>query len=161
MIKMTSKTTSRDLGEKAMLKRVDALKDKPHVKVGILESAGQHQNSDLTVAQVATFHEFGTESIPERSFIRTTVDENTEKYHNKIDQLRKDVIFFGKSTRKALTELGLFIQRDIKKTITDTHPSWPQLSDTTIAQRIKNSDKPLIDTGQLRNSVQYEVVEKG
>jgi hypothetical protein len=57
------------------------------VKVGVQgpQAAANHQDSRLTVAQIATVHEFGktihqpkmnrTIVIPERSFLRATIDQ--------------------------------------------------------------------------------------
>lgn len=146
-----------------IMARLKTLESKPYVKVGVLESAGDKQTdigtaAGLTVAQVATFHEFGTERTPERPFIRTTMTEKEAELMAETKRLRDDVIFKGMSTFKALSLLGLKIQSAIKKKITEGDPAWPALAQSTIDA--KGSDKPLIDTGQLRNSIQYEVVNK-
>lgn len=158
-------TTDIDRGYKDITRNLEKLKNKPYVKVGVLEKSGQHEGlGDLTVADVATFHEFGTEGVngqivPQRPFIRNTVDENTAELTRETEALRKQVIFFNLSVFKALSLLGLRIQKLIQSKITDGDSSWPALKQSTIDA--KGSDKPLIDTGQLRRSISYEVVEKG
>ena len=77
---------------------------KDAVTVGIHKSAGNHDNSDLTVAEVAAYNEFGTERSPERSFMRSTMRENRLKYRLNVIRIVK-AIGDGKSPRKMM---GLF-----------------------------------------------------
>lgn len=119
------------------------------LKVGVLGDQG----SDLVM--VATYNEFGTESIPERSFVRSTLAENRPKYQ-KAMQRGLEAIIDGRATVDTVLNLiGLEAVADIQKKITDirTPPNAP----VTIAQ--KGSDNPLIDTGRLRQSVTFSVVK--
>jgi len=129
-------------------------KEKPFVKAGILESAGKHEDSDLSVAAVATFQEFGTERIPERSFFRAMQEQQRQNIRDFILSLKDGVII---RADQALGLLGIFLVDLLKKQVdkTNSHP----LSPRTISE--KGSTKPLIDTGQMRNSIQYEVKKGG
>src|SRR5689334_1289642 len=65
----------KDNGYAALFKRLEDLEsDPPRVLVGVLD-AEQHRDSDLTVADVAAFHEFGL-GVPRRSFIGDWFDLN-------------------------------------------------------------------------------------
>jgi len=114
------KTTTKDRGYKAVLETFKEVATKPSVKIGVLETAGAHKETDgLTVADVATFHEFGGENNnpPERSFIRSTVDQNFNVYVEKSRVLQSKCILQAISVGKALSVLGELIQSDIVKTI--------------------------------------------
>ncbi len=105
--------------------------------------------SGLTVAEVATFHEFGTSTIPARSFIRGWFDESVEKNRALIlSQLR--LVAEGKlGLEQALERVALKCEADVKRRIRNRIP--PPLAPATVQR--KGSSVPLIDTGQLRASV--------
>lgn len=106
-----------------------------------------------TVAQIAAVHEFGSpeHGIPERSFLRAAINENRQKYFalNR-DSLRK--VMAGDITMEvALGKLGAMAQGDVQLKI--VRGPFQALSPLTIAR--KGSSKPLIDSGQMRQSVQW------
>lgn len=163
---MASKTTDRDLGQKRIMRDLRALKDRPYVKVGVLAASGNHSNedgtkSDMSVADIATVHEYGSSDgrVPERSFIRTTMDENEAALLALTARVKKDVILNGAPVLAALSKIGVIIRGLIQKKIASGDSDWPELAQSTIDA--KGSSKPLIDTGQLRQSINYEVVEGG
>ena len=60
----------------------------------------------------------------------------------------------------AATRHNAISLRDMmKKTINQGRPEWKRLQPKTIAR--KGSSKPLIDTGDLRNSINYSLTDKG
>lgn len=150
-------TTTKDRGYKKALESFKELSKKPSVKIGVLEKSGEHKNPNseepLTVVEVATFNEFGTETIPERSFIRATVDQNFEDYVEKSKTLQNKVVMQELDVKKALSILGEQIQADIVNAINTGIE--PENSPTTIAA--KGSSKPLVDSGQLKQSIRYQV----
>lgn len=148
----TFKTSTKDKGYKAILETFKEVATKPSVKIGVLESAGDH-GEGLTVADVATMMEFGTETAPERSYIRSTVDQKFNIYLEKSKQLQAKVILQALSVGKALSVLGELIQSDIIKTINSGVE--PENDPKTIAR--KGSSKTLIDSGQLKQSIRYQV----
>ncbi len=146
-----------DKGFKKFKKSAKFVQDsKPYVKAGILESSGKHEDTDLAVAAVATFHEFGTERIPERSFFRAMQEEQRQNIRDFILSLKDGVIL---RADQALGLLGIYLVDLLKKQVDRTNT--PPLHPRTIAARPKNTTKPLIDTGQMRNSIQYEVKKGG
>lgn len=155
LVKVRIKDT--DKGFKEFMKKTQELKKKPYVKIGILESAGKHKDSDFTVAEVGMVHEFGGKDIPQRSFIRSTHDEIKDMVFEKMKHVKIDVLLRRTTVFKALSLVGLMVQRAIQKKITDGDSTWEPLKPETIKK--KGSSKPLIDTGQLRASIRYEVKE--
>jgi len=107
-----------------------------------------------TTAEIGAVHEYGDEArnIPQRSFLRSTVRANQEKYTKLLAKAAAEVIFEGKPDL-ALLKVGLVAAGDVRKRIAEGIP--PALSEKTIAR--KGSSTPLIDTGQLRSSIDAEV----
>jgi hypothetical protein len=157
MIKIRSKTKEKDKGEKRFIEKLNQLKRGPHVKVGVLQNTGTHSGDLLTVAEVAAFNEYGTENIPERSFIRSAIQEHRAELIQITGQLYKQMSEGKLSTEDALGRLGLKIQSLIRNKIDSIEE--PPNAERTIAR--KGSSKPLIDTGQMRQAINYEIVKEG
>ncbi|AWK42600.1 hypothetical protein LGZ99_21770 [Photorhabdus temperata] len=94
-----------------------------------------------------------TINIPERSFLRSTFNENKDKYANKLVKGIKSELKNDGDPQQALEKLGEMVARDVKRKIQAGID--PPLSQATIKR--KKSSKPLIDTGQLVQSITYEV----
>ncbi len=126
----------------------------PHVKLGILASKGggkEHQSGGVTIAEVGAFHEFGTRFAPQRSFIRSTFDNNPE-LAAVVTAAVRETFKKGLKVKRALDIIGAWGATAIKKKITSGIP--PALAPETIRQ--KGSALPLVDTGQLINSITWE-----
>lgn len=111
------------------------------------------EHEALTVIQVATWMEFGTDRAPARSFVRAWFDENQAKIREDLGVLMVSVVQ-GRRTKAQILELigqrcAASIQERISAGIA------PANRPSTIAQ--KGSSTPLIDTGQLRSSVSYQI----
>ncbi len=95
-------------------------------------------------------------TIPERSFIRSTFDEQAKAWSDYALNLVKKTYCWKKMTAEELTnKVGARMQRDIQRTIRNL--SYPPNSPITVNN--KKSSNPLIDTGKLRQSVTYKVVK--
>lgn len=95
--------------------------------------------------------------IPERSFVRSTFDEQVQAWTKVVARLMGQV-FHGQITVETLFErIGLLIASDIQKKIRAIHdpPNAPITS-----SRKKGVNNPLIDSGRLRQSVTYRVVSR-
>lgn len=112
------------------------------------------QGSDLVI--YAASNEFGTEIIPERSFLRSTVDEKRREFGKFIDKNKVLIVQGPLQRRQVLARLGLFAEKEIVMKI-DRGPFVPNRP-STIAR--KGSSKPLIDTGRMRASIISKVVTK-
>ena len=170
-----SRVIDRDLGWKKFREQMRGLSN-AHVTVGLHADAKpyeQGQGEAATVAQVASFHEFG-DGVPQRSFMRPTVDGNQEKYASML-QREAGLIIDGKlSVHDALALLGEVVAVDIKRAITDM--TDPPLAESTIAAKkakaaylgekkaqayADSGANPLIDTGHMRHSVTYKTTVLG
>lgn len=151
-----------DKGFRKMVEATSKLARKPFVKVGVLENSGSYPGG-MTTAEVATIHEFGAPkaNIPERSFIRSSVDSETPAVKEQLAKDKEKVITGKLDPIRALSLIGQRLQRAIQKRIVDQGPGvegkpWDELKEGT--KRAKGSDKALIDTGQLRQSIRYQVI---
>ena len=124
------------------------------VSVGIID-AGKHTDSDDTVASIGFKNEFGFGNIPERSFMRSTTKEKRKEIVNLQKKLLKKIQSGEMETERALGLIGSFVSGLISKKIVDIKS--PPNSLVTIAK--KKSSNPLIDTGQLKNSITWRVDE--
>lgn len=142
------------------IKALANLKGGKSVKVGVLRGTGDHPNAapGITIALVAWWNEFGTKGIPARPFLRTTLREHGyyREHLKRAAQaaLIKTVKFEG-GLDVPLKAVGVLAASDIRKKIT-TGP-WVPNSPNTIRRKSTTSgtkDKPLIDTGIMRQSIQ-------
>lgn len=134
-----------------------------HVKIGVNEEAGNHdgEGESLTVADVASFMEFGTtdaqgnENIPQRSFIGSTIDELRPELKELTKRLQGQILTGKLTTKQALGLLGEKVKAAIiAKINSDIQPG--NAPETIIR---KGSSIALIDTGQLKQSITYKVEE--
>lgn len=128
------------------------------VKVGF--PAGK---SDGDVLAKAIWTHFGTAGgasgggwggpVPARPFLANAMRDNNRAYHAKMKTAAKS-IFEGRMTvNVALGRLGALAQGDVQESITSLQS--PPNSPATIA--LKGSSNPLIDTGEMRQSVTWDV----
>lgn len=161
---MTGAIRDTDHGLRA---RLDALKAAERdaarweVVVGVLASgdgAEPHADSELTVLDIATIHEFGAPAagIPQRSFIRAFVDENRDVIRGWQRELFQQVLAGQLDVRLALERLGAKLAGAIQARIAQgiAPPNAPE----TVER--KGSATPLIDSGQLRGSISHQVRPK-
>jgi hypothetical protein len=132
------------------------------------------EEKPLTVADVGTFNEFGTEpfsvmsafgadgaasvhehpGIPQRSFIRAWFDENQDFIAETLRSQMKLVVAGKLTAEKAGNRIALAFEGSVKQRI--SRGILPKNADSTIAR--KGSSKPLIDKGQLRNAIRGRAV---
>lgn len=137
---------------KKMLKKMDG----SSVVVGFpSETNKQHPNTDFTIAELVAVQDLGRKdgSIPARPFMEQTFEKNKNRI-SKLQLKLKDRVLTKRDTiRKALGKLGVWYEGEIKKEITTG--TFEPLSQATIDK--KNSSKPLIDEGIMRNAVTSKV----
>lgn len=117
---------------------------------------GVHQgdsNDGQQIAEYAAYNEFGTENIPERSFMRSAFDENLSSIKQDMDARYGQVTRGEINVKDALGLVGLRHQDQIKNKIDTNIP--PPNAPATIAA--KGSSRTLIDTGAMKNSIHYIV----
>lgn len=135
----------------AMLKLAAAVRNPGTLRVGFLSKAKYPDGTP--VAMIAAIQDFGAPraSIPPRPFFRNMIAEKRAEWPKAVADLLR--IHDG-DTAKTLALMGDAIQSQLKQSIQDTNS--PPLKPATI--RRKGFDKPLIDTGDMWRSVDYEVV---
>ena len=129
------------------------------VKVGILEGAtysGETAPAGTPVAAIAAIHEFGGGDVPARSFMRSTVEREQNNW------IKAAVAYLQKNPAKvkqAFMLVGELASKAMQEAI-----NWgidPPLAEQTIARKRRRGkqvpDTPLIDTGTLQESINYEV----
>ena len=121
------------------------------VLVGLFE--GEQHVSGVTVAAIGFFNEFGTRNIPERSWMRSWFDTNLRSIKAMIIRVTNKIKERKITAERALNILGAWAVGELKKSIIQlrTPPNAP----VTIAR--KGSSNPLIDTGQMLNTIRYKV----
>lgn len=119
------------------------------VVVGIHQ--GDQNGEGEQIATYAAANEFGTEKIPERSFLRAGFDANISELNTEMASRYAQMLRGAITTQQALGLVGLRLQHIIKDKIGSNIP--PANSEATIA--LKGSSRTLIDTSAMINSVHY------
>lgn len=122
------------------------------VEVGFMEEAKYEDGTQ--VAAVAFSNEFGVPENhqPPRPFFRRMIAQRKSGWGAK---LAAQFIGTGGDSMRSLGLLGEDIAADLKISINELVD--PALSPTTVT--LKGFDKPLIDSGKMRDSVTYRVIE--
>lgn len=136
------------------LQRALSGKAKKVVHVGFPEGGPDKENG-ISVAGVAAVHEFGGGSVPERPFMRTGIRRGQPDQAKLNTANLKAVVRGDLTVPQALGQLGLMAATQVQREIVEG--DFAALQETTINR--KGSSKPLIDTGQMRQSVTYEIPE--
>jgi hypothetical protein len=173
-----------DLGLEDILKEMEKLKSMC-VKVGVTEDVGSKKGmhrvrktlksgkkskqkvkventSGPTIAQYASWNELGVKNegggwlIPPRPFVRGFADGKREQIAKTLEKVGKLVSEGKHDADTAIRRIGEYGQDGIKSYI--RNGEFTPNADSTIAK--KRSSKPLIDTGTMRNSIRYQVIDK-
>lgn len=108
------------------------------------------------VANIARHHEYGAPNanIPERSFIRSTFSIRRDDIIQVQAQITAALVAGKITSQRALEIMGAWLVAAIQSTIVMLGPFiWLPLKPATIAR--KGSSAPLIDTGQMRQSLTW------
>lgn len=170
---MTVRVT--DHGAAALLSRARELTAGLRVRVGVLDNgakrdkrpraaqskkarvrakaASQARAQRLSLLEVAVVHEFGAGPVPQRSFIRATIDEKRSDIEAEMANLARGVVSGKLDGRAALDLLGAKVAGWCQARI--AAGIAPPLKPATV--RRKGSSTPLVDTGQLRSAITWRV----
>lgn len=114
------------------------------------------QKSAPTVLEVGIWHEYGTQFVPMRSFLRGPFEEKRSEIARAIDVQFGLVLEKGLDIEIALGRVGLTavnISRGAFKT--QGYGVWADIKEST--KKAKGSSQVLIDTGILRNAITWVV----
>lgn len=112
--------------------------------------------TEVDMCDVAAWNELGTERAPSRPFMRDAIDKHINDINSFMDG-EKQKLINGESAEKILNECGIFVKDLIQNEIREG--DFIENAPYTIAK--KGSSHPLIDTGRMRQSVNYVIKEKG
>lgn len=144
---------------KEFFRQIEQLK-KLQIRIGYergKNSKTDEKGKETDYCDIALWNELGTSNgIPSRPFLRDSVDKNASQ----IDSACKaalQTISKGETAEKILKQLGAMQKGLVQQTIVsgDFKPNSP------ITVKKKGSDKPLIDSGGLRENVNFVICEKG
>jgi hypothetical protein len=128
------------------------------IDVGIpKEETAQKDGEVLYLADIANINNFGSYSrkIPARPFGTTTVPRYKEQIKKIVQIQMNDILEKNKDVKKGFDAIGAVCAGYMKKNLTDGE--WKGNAQYTIDK--KGSDQPLIDTGQMRQSITWRVNE--
>ncbi len=122
-------------------------------------------DEEVTNVLVAAVHEFGTADgrVPSRSWMRAYVDENRDRIRGMIRKLQAQWMKGSITHEQALGQLGAKLVGEIQARI--AKGIAPPLAESTKARRAGPDPShtgprvftPLIDSGQFRQSIDWEV----
>lgn len=125
------------------------------VRVGFQAGDAVYDETGADVTEIAAYNEFGTSSMPARPFMRQSF-ENHEDELQKICDTANQTISNGGEAEDALNQIGVFCKGLVQQEIVDG--GFEPNAESTVKK--KGSAQPLIDTGLMRQSVNYVVKER-
>lgn len=146
------------------------------VEIGIFSDSTRDDNTPMLV--IAYVHEFGAQIpkrssgkentqatkttasnsyivIPERSYLRAGFDANIYDITQEFEYLISQVLTLKISGSTALNLIGASVTTKIQEYLVNLKE--PPLKPATI--KAKGSSNPLVDTGQLMNSITWKITE--
>lgn len=127
---------------------------KQELDVGVID--GSHTYSDgMSVYDVACINEYGSADgrrPPQRAFIESTVKRESQHWQQ---LLANEFLTAIQSGTLTLTHIGEQVKADVIKTIDDNLHPHPNNAKSTIEK--KGFDHPLIETGLLRDSIDFTI----
>lgn len=131
------------------------------VKVGLPADkvGGQIYGEGVTVMQIGAQHEYGTEKMPARSFLRMPFDLKRDPIRQFIESEFKAVFDQRRTAIDALERVGLYATNISKEAFrTNGFGQWVPLAESTKKIKEKNAKTtPLVWSGILRNSITWSV----
>lgn len=149
MIKVQISTAGSQKIKNKIRQFVAEREPKKKVTIGIHEDAGAHKGGEISNALLGASLHFGTDIIPARPWLDTGAQTGITEYKKIIDE----GIANGDHPDDILEKLGVIAVGKVQQYMQDL--SSPENSPETIKR--KGSSNPLVDTGQLIQSITYEV----
>jgi hypothetical protein len=115
--------------------------------------AAKHPAADATVAQVAAWNEYGTDTSPARPFLAETFERHEDELVAKLRRGISDLVDGRASVEQAIANVGEAGVDAVRDTI-DQAEEWAEpLAESTKAR--KGHGQPLIDSDTLRGSISW------
>lgn len=145
-----------DKGYGALKKRVAEIKNRK-VTVGV-HGKDDNRGDFTTNVEIGTLHEFGGANMPERSFLRATLDKHGSEYAAFARELALRIVAGSMTSERALGLLGEKVKADVVAMF-NANEIRPDISEAT--KLAKGSSTVLIDTGSLKQAIDYIVRQSG
>lgn len=148
-------TKMEGLTEKGM-KIMDALERLAKLEIAVGFQRGQKPYLDgVDLVDVAAQNEYGTSTIPARPFMKQSWDKSADS-RKEVVKNAIAAVEMGKNMDTVLNQVGAYGKSLIEMEIIngDFVPNAP------LTIKLKGSSRPLIDTGHMRQSVQYVIRER-
>lgn len=173
MFKPVVKVVSKIDKTNDLFKMLDDL-TKLDVLVGVPQQKASRRTEEVNNAELAYLHTNGCphRNIPPRPFLIPALNAHQKEIAEQQGRILK-ALFSASSNNATLgpasvgsqgkvmvemKKLGMMGQNYVKGWFVDPANGWPPNAPATIAR--KGSDRPLIDTAQLRNSITYVIRNK-
>ena len=172
---MAGRVTIKDFGWRKIKRQLSERAARAKVKVGVLAdgSGPQTRGSDgkfltkeekgkqpMSTVEIAVLHEFGEGGQHERSFLRKTLDDRSAELAAQMKRHATAVILGRETIDEALGRLGNWTSDAVQDTIRSGKVR-PGISEATLDARKQGNGTgthhALLDTGQLVNSITFEV----
>ena len=149
--------TEHNGGLKGFLERFREI-GKPKVYIGVPTSKNGMHEGGINMATLLALHVLGAPSrgIPQRDPLRPPLIANAQRYSDLLALGLKNALANGTDPKLVYEKIGIVATNDVKDYFITGN--FKALSEKTI--KAKGSSKPLIDTGEMRNSITYEVRQK-
>lgn len=124
------------------------------------ESGAEHHDmeSDATNIEIATWHEFGTRSMPARPVVRTTYERHAEEFREAFKAQLSALIDARTDVDAMIDVVGRTLVEALRDEI-DLAAEWAApLAQSTIDA--KGHNQPLVDTGTLRRRASWAMRAK-
>lgn len=157
-----------DHGWEKFSSAVRRMADEHGVRVGVLgdtPQGGAQREGGMTNAEVAAANEFGTETIPERSFMRASFNTNRAEYIDMLGRLLVGCLEGKGSPERAFGLVGARIAADMKNFVTQGDEVPPPNAPATIERKLAKGSggepRTLVDTGSMVNALTWRVIGRG
>jgi hypothetical protein len=163
--------TFKDAGLEDLVKALE--NNIPRVKVGVIGSSEERDEEtsalnegdgsfmggdNPTNAEVGVLHEFGTENLPMRSFLRMPLTEKMKKFMSEAGAFNEETlkkIMEEKSFLEFAKKMGV-VAETVVLTSFDTGGFGTWIPSN---MNFKKNKQTLVETQQLRNSIASEVID--
>ena len=132
------------------------LKKMTDMEIQVGFQGDQKYEDGTSIAQVAAVNEFGASDIPERPFMRQSFENHEGELQAACDAAQR-LVSSGGSAEQALQQIGVVAKGLVQDEI--VNGGFTPNAESTIKK--KGSEQPLIDTGTMRQSVNFVVKRRG
>ncbi|QOS97555.1 hypothetical protein JNUCC42_13235 [Brevibacterium sp. JNUCC-42] len=116
---------------------------------------------DAQMAKIAAYQEYGAPKagIPERSFLRAGMEKHKAAVSKIVRNELKSVVELQGDVGEMMNLVGQSAADKVKKYFEKLND--PPLKPQTIARKKDRNPKPLVNTGDIRDAIGFEVKPKG